>query len=74
MQQVVGTVLPGRSAAANAAVSFIAALAIAAVSWRFVESPALRLGRAAVRRLGPGGAANRPLPHRVEGAVERSLR
>ena len=74
VQQLVGTVLPGRSAAANAAVSFIAALAIAAVSWRFVESPALRLGRAAVRRLGPGGAANRPLPHRVEGAVERSLR
>ena len=74
LQQGVGTVLPGRSAATNALVSFVAALAVAAVSWRLVEAPALRLGRAAVRRLGPARSANREAPRGVDGAVDRSLR
>ena len=52
LQQLVGTLLPGRSAAANALVSFAVALGAAAVSWRCVEAPAIRFGRALVRRQG----------------------
>lgn len=71
VQQIVGTVLPGRSAATNALVSFALALAAAALSWRFVEAPALRWGRGLARRFERAGAANRAAPRDVEGAAER---
>ena len=49
LQQVVGTVLPGRSALTNFAVSLPLALCVAFASWRLVEAPAMQLGRQIVR-------------------------
>ena len=74
LQQLVATALPGRSAATNFLVSLAAALAVAAASWRLVEAPAIQLGRALVRRLGPPAAPNHPVPDRVDGPIERSTR
>ena len=74
LQQVIGTLLPGRSAAVNALLGFALALAAAALSWRLIEAPALRRGRALARRFEAGRALNRAVPRRVEGAADRSAR
>lgn len=50
-QQAVGTLLPGRPAAVNFAVSLPLALLAALASWHLVEAPSLRLGRRIARRL-----------------------
>lgn len=53
MQQVVGTLLPGRSALTNFTVSLPLTLCAAWASWRLVEAPGIRLGRSIVRRNNP---------------------
>ena len=70
LQQVVATLLPGRPALVNFAVSLPVALAVAFASATLVEEPAIRLGRRVVRRL----VRPDPRPARsVDHGIERSL-
>ncbi len=69
VQQVVATLLPGRSALANFAVSLPLALLAGWASWRLIEAPAIGLGRRAARRL---ARPDPPGHRRVDAGIERS--
>lgn len=67
IQQVVGTLLHGRTAFANFAVSLPLALCVAFASWHIVEAPAIRAGRRLARRL------SRPDPRPARGVDRDSV-